>query len=98
MIAAVCIWLAPDIRFEGNLRSINLVPDELKAAEAQLKATWGNFRGTAMVFAAGKDLQQALKHNEKLFNRFKKEFTQEQIVSLAHALDAAGRDSRIYES
>jgi predicted exporter len=80
------LWQGSGLRFNGDLRTLSLVPPELAAAEAQLKETWGDFRGKALIFAEGEDLQSALAANDRLFARLSSALPAGQIVSLAPLL------------
>ncbi len=63
----LCLWPASRVRFDGDLRSLSLVPDNLRTAEKELQTVWGNLRGMALVFAEGPDLAGALANNDRLF-------------------------------
>ncbi|WP_157671776.1 MMPL family transporter [Desulfuromonas soudanensis] len=80
------LWQGSGLRFNGDLRTLSLVPPELAAAEAQLKETWGDFRGKALIFAEGEDLQSALAANDRLFVRLSSALPPGEIVSLAPLL------------
>ncbi len=84
------------LRFDGDLRTMNLVPPELRAAEAELQQTWGNLRGQALVFVTGPDLETALNRNQQLFARLSAALPPGEIVSLAPLLpsSSAARENR----
>jgi predicted exporter len=86
VILAICVWQGFRLKFDGDLRSINLVPQEIRAAENKLRQTWGNFRGNAVIFAEGSDLQSALETNERLFDYLSPKIPAGKMVSLAPIL------------
>lgn len=86
VVLALCAWQATGLKFNGDLRRMSLVPPELAAAEQELRKTWGDFRGQAMLWARGADLEQALEANGRLFSLLKRELPAEPLVSLAPLL------------
>lgn len=80
----------------GDLREVNLVPADLRRAEAELREVWGDLRGRALAFARGLDLEAALTANERLYERLRREFSAAEIVSLAPVLPGleAQRENR----
>jgi uncharacterized protein len=86
----LCIWKAQGITFDGDMRSLNLTTPELKADEAYFQKTWGG-GGTAMLFAEGRDLDQALEINDRLFDRLLNHLPSEKIVSIAPLLPSVSR-------
>lgn len=89
LLLAVSGWQATKIRFNGDLRSVNMVTPELRQAEENLTRTWGDMRGKALVFAEGKDLESALKLNDQLFARISQRLPSGELVSLAPILPSA---------
>ena len=85
-LLVICAWQGTRLKFDGDLRSINLVPAEIHAAENKLRQTWGNFRGKAVIFAEGLDLQSALEANERLFDYLNPQIPAGKMVSLAPIL------------
>ena len=86
MLLVICAWQGAKLRFDGDLRSINMVPEEIHAAENKLRQTWGNFRGNAVIFTEGLDLQSALETNERLFDYLSPKIPKGKMVSLAPIL------------
>jgi predicted exporter len=84
------------LRFDGDLRSMNLVPAELRAAERDLQQTWGNLRGQAIAFVEGRDVEAALAGNEQLFACLSTSLPPGEVVSLAPLLpsSATQRENR----
>jgi predicted exporter len=80
------LWQSSHLRFEGDLRSLNLVPEELKQMEARIKTVWGNPLGRAMVFVEGRSLQPVLKTGEALFRSIESRFPGAPVTSLAPVL------------
>ena len=85
-ILVICAWQGTKLHFDGDLRSLNLVPDGIRDLENTLQRTWGNFRGTAVVFAEGPDLQTALETNDRIFRYLTRKLNSSSVVSLAPIL------------
>jgi predicted exporter len=85
-ILVICVWQGTKLHFDGDLRSLSLVPDEIRNVESTLQRTWGNFRGTAVIFAEGPDLQTALETNDRIFRHLNRNLNSSPIVSLAPIL------------
>jgi predicted exporter len=86
VLLTVCAWQATKLQFNGDLRVLNLVPDDIRAAEVKLRRAWGDMRGNAVIFAEGSDLQSALETNDRLFQYLSANMAAEGIVSLAPIL------------
>ncbi len=86
----VCVWKAQGITFDGDMRSLNLTTPDLKADEAYFQKTWGG-GGTAMLFAEGLDLDQALEINDRLFAQLKGRLPGDQIVSISPLLPSVSK-------
>ncbi len=82
-------WQASNLRFNGDLRTLSLIPADLRSVETELQSVWGNMRGRAMVFAEGADLEQALVANDALFAFLSQRLPLADIVSIAPILPAA---------
>lgn len=94
---ALCAWQTTNIRFNGDLRAVSMVTPELRLAEEELVKTWGDMRGKALLFAEGGNLEEALAHNDQLFERISGRIPAGELVSLAplmpgSALQRANRD------
>ncbi len=83
LLLVLSLWQGSSLHFNGDLRTLSLVPDELAAAEAQLGETWGDLRGKALIFSEGESLQSALAANDRLFESLSASLPAGQIVSLA---------------
>ena len=86
VLLTICAWQASKLQFKGDLRVLNLVPDDIRAAEVKLRRAWGDMRGNAVIFAEGSDLQSALETNDRLFQYLSANEAAEGIVSLAPIL------------
>ena len=86
VLLGICAWQSTKLHFDGDLRSLSLVPDEIRDVENTLQRTWGNFRGSAVIFAEGPDLQTALEANERIFRYLTHNSNSSPIVSLAPIL------------
>ncbi len=83
LVMALCLWQAGGLNFNGDLKAMNFVPEELQRSEQHMSKTWGNFRDTAILFAEGKDLETSLAANDSLFAYLSERLPAAQIVSLA---------------
>jgi predicted exporter len=86
VMLVLCAWQGTKLHFDGDLRSISAVTTDIVSAEQRLAETWGDVRGTAMIFSEGRDLQSALEVNERLFNYLHNTAAVDQIISLAPIL------------
>ncbi|MBA4417510.1 MAG: hypothetical protein C0392_06335 [Syntrophus sp. (in: bacteria)] len=86
LVVIFCLWQGSKITFNGDMRSISMVPQGIQKLEEAFKKNWGDFRGTAMIFAEGKDLQTALTNNDRLFSYLKGKIADKEIISLAPIL------------
>jgi uncharacterized protein len=86
IIIALCLWQTGRLNFNGDMQSINFVPEDLKKAEQHLSKTWGDFRGSAVLFAEGSDFESSLSVNDSLFAYLSEKLSPGQIVSLAPLL------------
>jgi predicted exporter len=85
-IAGFAAVQAQKISINGELRQLSYLPQELRQAEQQLAESWGNMRGKALVFAAGSDLESALRRNESVWQELIGRGLKNDIVSLAPVL------------
>lgn len=85
-LLVLCLWQAGNVRFNGELRGLNYVPESLRADEEALQRIWGNMRGRALLFVEGSDLDSALAANEQLYRYLRERLPREEIVSLAPLL------------
>lgn len=79
----LCAWQGQGLEFNGDLRRMSVVPPALAAAEEEVRQTWGDFRGQAMAWAQGSDLEEALERNDRLFELLQEEAPGSEIISLA---------------
>jgi len=86
LLLLLCGWQARDLTFNGDLRSMSLMPKELTAAEEHLRATWGDFRGLAMLWSGGATAEESRALNFKLFELLRAQYPDETPVSLAPLL------------
>jgi predicted exporter len=86
LVMALCLWQGSRVRFNGDMRCISMIPKAISNLEEELKRTWGDFRGMAMVFTEGSSLEKALQNNDRLFAYLKGKIPDEGLVSLAPVL------------
>ncbi len=86
LFLGLAAWQAVKVQCVGDLREVNLVSPSLRAAENDLKSVWGEVRGRALIFAQGRNLEEALQANDQLYSVLRREFALSEIVSLAPVL------------
>ncbi len=89
MVVALCLWQSGRLNFNGDLKAMNFVPDELQRTEQHMSGTWGNFRDGAVLFAEGKDMEASLAVNDSLFAYLSSRLPPGQIISLSPVLPSA---------
>jgi predicted exporter len=83
LIALVAVIPATRISFDGNIRSIGMIPKDVLEDELQIKDTWGAVREQALVFCAAESPEKALQKNDFLFQKLKHEMPDVNCISLA---------------
>jgi len=86
LLLILCTAQAAGLQINGDLRSMSLVPAELAAGETQLRNTWGDFRGLAMIWSEGTDEQESLELNYRLFQLLRENYPEDAPVTLAALL------------
>ena len=79
-------WHAMQISFDGDLRSLNLVTKEIHSDEIMMQKTWGDIKGRAIIFSGGRDMDSALRKNDRLFTFLKDNRIAQPLTSLAPIL------------
>lgn len=80
---------ATRVRVNGDLRALGVIPAELRQAEADVRATWGEMRGQALLFSTGLDLESALQANDAVFSFLRRKFPDAPVISLAPLMPSA---------
>jgi predicted exporter len=93
LLLVVAGWQATRVTIDGDLRGMNLVPQDLAADEVHVRQTWGQMRSQAMVWALGADLDQALATNTQVFESLKADDRTGSLVSLAPLLPPPARQA-----
>ena len=86
LLLILCAAQSQGLKIDGDLRSMSLIPEELVAAETQLRNTWGDFRGLAMIWSERDDMDATLELNYQLFQLLRTKYPEETPVSLAALL------------
>lgn len=84
-------WQAAGLEFEGDLRRMNRVPDEVRELEDRLTRNWGGLLGRTLVLAEGKDLASVLPVNDRVFETLQSVVPASDIMSLAPLLPSQGK-------
>lgn len=74
------------VRFDGDLRSVGLTPDDVLADEFAVRDAWGDPRGRALVIAQSEDVESALQANEQVYAELARIWKLGELVSLAPLL------------
>jgi predicted exporter len=83
------VWQGTHVRFDGDLNALSIMPTELRAEEERLKKTWGSFRDSAMIYAQGTDLDDALRTNDLVFQYLLSNGLSKDVISLAPVLPSS---------
>lgn len=67
VVMLLCCVAAPQLQFDGDMRSLSVSTPQLRAGEQQLQQVWGNMRSSALLFARGETLDQALTVNDEIY-------------------------------
>jgi predicted exporter len=85
-LCGASLLMLPQLSFNGELRQLGYLPEELQQAEKDLTQAWGDVRGRAMIFVSAADLEQLLGHNEQVWQVLGEHQLQSEAVSLAPLL------------
>jgi len=85
-LCGASLLMLPQLSFNGELRQLGYLPDQLQQAEKELSQTWGDVRGRAMIFVSAGDLEQLLWNNEQVWQFLADQRLQSEAVSLAPLL------------
>lgn len=67
VVMLVCAVAAPQLKFDGDMRSLSVSTPALRAGEQQLQQVWGNMRSSALLFARGETVDEALAVNDEIY-------------------------------
>ncbi|OFX30692.1 MAG: hypothetical protein A2X08_07600 [Bacteroidetes bacterium GWA2_32_17] len=81
ILTIVFAYYAFKVEFEGDMLKMNYMSDELKSAENSLKKINDFTENTAYVVSYGKNIEEALKNNEKVNVKFDELKSQKQITN-----------------
>ena len=82
-VSFVSLSLATHVEFDGSLKSIGMIPDEVLADELKIRNIWGGVRDQALLFSVGETQEEALQKNDALFGLLKSENQEVSFLSLA---------------
>jgi predicted exporter len=83
LVILICVIPATRVKFDGNLRSIGIIPKNILQDEQIIKDTWGGVRDQAFVLCAADNPENALRKNDILFQHISKEMPDVRFLSLA---------------
>ena len=86
IIALVAVIPASRVRFDGNLRSIGMMPKNILRDEMQIKEIWGGVREQALIFCDADSAEEALQKNDRLFEKIKSELPDVEFQSIASVI------------
>jgi predicted exporter len=79
-------WYAMQTSFDGDLRSLNLVTEKIRSDEIMMQRTWGDIKGRAIIFSEGRDMDSALRENDRLYTFLKDNRLAQPLTTLAPIL------------
>jgi len=87
-------WQAAGLEFQGDLRKMSRVPDEVRDLEERLTRNWGGLLGRALIVAEGEDLASVLPVNDRVFEELETLVPGRDIMSLAPLLPSPGMQEK----
>jgi len=94
-VTVLAVWLtivifaavqAQHLSINAELRHLSYLPVKLQRAEEHLGKVWGQMRSRALIFAAGKTLEEALQADDLVWQQLQKEKVVRGVVSLSPLL------------
>jgi len=82
-VMLISVIPAAYVKFDGNLRSIGMIPKDILQDEQIIKDTWGGVREQALVFCVAESPEKALQKNDLLFLQISREMPDVKFLSLA---------------
>ncbi len=104
LLAGLCLLAAlfcfATLRFDGDIRHLSFIPPEVKRDEEISREIWKTPRDLSLVVAAGDDMEQALRINDKVWERLQAYSSPEKkgIVSIAPLLPSEQRQRQSLEA
>lgn len=83
IILAVSITAAISNSFDTELKNLGCISDSIRKSEKHFHEKWGDLRGQSLLFAVGKDEQEALRNNEKIWVDLNKNMPAAKTISIA---------------
>jgi predicted exporter len=85
-LLVACLPFSLRVNFDGDLRNVGLMPEDLLADEYCVRDTWGDPRGQALVVVESDDVQAALAVNEQVHAQLSQFWGPGELFSLAPLL------------
>lgn len=76
------LWAGAGVGIDRQLRSVGMFTEELQQAEQRIRHNWGGARDSAVLFAEGATLDQALERNHRLAQVLADQLPDSGVVSL----------------
>jgi len=89
-----CLYQSSNLQFDGDLKNLKIISDNIKQDEENIAHSWGKFKERTLIFATGKNLQEALKNNDLLYDKLSNIVPHTQLVSLAPFLPSFERQQQ----
>ena len=86
LLLLVALPLGYRVKFDGDLRSVGLMPEDVLADEYCVRDVWSDPRGRALVVARSADVESALQANEQVYRQLARLWDPGEMVSLAPLL------------
>ncbi len=97
ILTVVFVYFAFKVEFEDDMMKMNYMTDELKSAENNLKKINDFTENTAYLVSFGKNIEEALKNNEKINVKFDLLKSQKKITNLTYISEILISDSTQFE-
>ena len=89
----LCLPWCFRVVFEGDLRSVGLIPKDVLADEFCIRDVWGDPRGRALVVVRNEDEEAALRTNEQVYTQLSGTWGPGELVSVAPLLPSRATQS-----
>ena len=86
---ALCGWQMTNLNFNGDMRAVRMVSEEIRKTEEGLQRVFGDFRSHGMALVKAPSLEGALAKNDRLYEALRRTFPPGEIKSIAPVLPSS---------
>ena len=86
LLTLALLPICRQVQFDGDLRKVGVVPQDVLADEQAISEAWGDPRGRALAVIRTGDMESRLKANEQVYATLSKRWGMGELVSLAPLL------------